>query len=217
MSKLADGIVLCTTDNQQDDVLCEIAAREGIAFFRGSEKDKLERWRGAADRYGVEFFVTADGDDLFCEPELIDLAFKQYASGGADFIEGLHIPCGAFTYGIKVSALRKVCEIKGTNETEMMWVYFKETGLFKVEELKGIPDIFHRPEVRMTLDYEDDFIFFKNIIEHFSHHGQMPFTLRDVLAYLDAHPQVVKINKHRQQDFLNNQKKKIKLILKAEH
>ena len=183
-SKLAEGIVLCTTTNQQDDILCDIATNEGISFFRGSENDKLERWRGAAQKYGVEFFVTADGDDLFCEPELIDLAFQQYGSGGADFIEGLHIPCGAFTYAIKASALRKVCEIKGTNETEMMWVYFKDTGLFKVEELKGVPQVFHKPEVRMTLDYEDDFKFFKNIIEHFVLHAQKYFSLRDVLAYL---------------------------------
>jgi spore coat polysaccharide biosynthesis protein SpsF len=86
-SKFADGIVLCTTTNQEDNILCDIAAKEGILFFRGSEQDKLERWRGAADKFDVEFFVTADGDDLFCEPELIDLAFRQYMKTGVDFIE----------------------------------------------------------------------------------------------------------------------------------
>lgn len=215
-SKLADGIVLCTTMSQQDDVLAEIAAGQGVSFFRGSEEDKLERWRGAAEKFGVEFFVTADGDDLFCEPELIDLAFKQYEEGKADFIEGLDIPCGAFTYGVKVSALKKVCQIKDTHETEMMWVYFKETGLFKLEELKGIPEVFRKPEIRMTLDYEDDFRFFKNIIEYFAGQGKEAFGLRDVLIYLEAHPEVVKINQHRQKEFLENQKRKTKLVLKAE-
>ena len=39
-SKLADIIVLCTTMNPEDDILCEIAQNKGILHFRGSEKDK---------------------------------------------------------------------------------------------------------------------------------------------------------------------------------
>src|SRR5580692_2049369 len=66
-SRLAEVIILCTTENPEDDILCRIAGQEGILFFRGSEKDKLARWNGAAQRYNVDFFVTADGDDLFCE------------------------------------------------------------------------------------------------------------------------------------------------------
>ena len=215
-SKCADGVVLCTTTNQEDDILCDIATKQGISFFRGSEQDKLERWKGACDKYDVEFFVTADGDDLFCEPELIDLAFKQFEVNDVDFIEGLNIPCGAFTYGIKASALKKVCQIKDTEDTEMMWVYFTQTGLFRHAPLEAVPAVFARPEIRMTLDYEDDFQFFKNIIDHFTALGKIHFNLRDILVYLDAHPQVIKINQHRQQEFLDNQKKKTKLILKAE-
>jgi len=215
-ARRADGIVLCTTTNHKDDVLCDIAAKEGISFFRGSEKDKLERWRGAVEKYGVEFFVTADGDDLFCEPELIDLCFEQYQHTQADFIEGKDIPCGAFTYGIKAEALKKVCEIKDTDETEMMWVYFNRTGRFRCEQLENVPEYLRRPEIRMTLDYKEDFKFFKNVIEHFYEYKKMDFNLQDVLAYLDAYPCVVKINEYRQQEFLENQKKKIKLVLKAE-
>ena len=71
-SKLANEIVLCTTTLSQDDVLCEIAEKNNIKYYRGSVEDKLERWKGAVDQYNVDFFVTADGDDLFCDPELID-------------------------------------------------------------------------------------------------------------------------------------------------
>lgn len=215
-SKMSDGIVLCTTENWEDDVLCDIAASEGIYFFRGSEKDKLERWRGAVEKYGVEFFVTADGDDVLCEPELIDLCFAQYGRTHADFIEGKDVPCGAFTYGLKAEALQEVCRMKGTDDTEMMWVYFTQTGKFRCEILEDVPRVFLRPEIRMTLDYEDDFQFFKNIIEFFASQKNGVFGLRDILSYLDAHPEVVKINQHRQQEFLDNQKKKTNLVLKTE-
>jgi spore coat polysaccharide biosynthesis protein SpsF len=214
-SKEADLIVLCTTMLPEDDILCEIAQRNHISFFRGSCEDKLERWLGAAKKYDVEFFVTADGDDLFCEAELIDLAFGQYERTRGDFIEGKGLICGAFTYAIKTTALEKVCQIKNTSDTEMMWVYFTDTGLFNVEELSNVPVIFKRPNIRMTLDYEDDFKFFKKITEGLGD-KKPDFDLRDIVAFLDSNPDIIKINQHLQERFLENQKKKTKLILKKE-
>lgn len=211
-SSKAQIIILCTTKLKNDDVFCQIAQKNGIAFFRGSAEDKLMRWKGAAEKFEVEFFVTADGDDLLCDPELVDLAFEQYDRSGADFIEGKNIPCGGFTYGIKVSALNKVCEIKDSTDTEMMWVYFTDTGLFKTETLGNIPEILQRPEIRITLDYEDDLKFFTVIFEHFK--DEPNFLLRDVIVFLDKNPGVIKINQYLQERFLNNQKSKTKLMLK---
>jgi len=207
----ADLVILCTTELPEDDVLCRLAVRSGIHFFRGSSEDKLERWRGAAERYGVEFFITADGDDLLCDPELIDLGFSQYERTGADFIEGKNVPCGAFTYGISVDALNKVCRIKDTTETEMIVPYFTETGLFKVEELEDVPEVLRRPEIRMTLDYEDDLKFFTEVYSHFN--GS--FTLRDVIRFLDENPKVIEINQYLQARYLANQKSKTNIILKG--
>ncbi|KPJ57010.1 hypothetical protein AMJ49_03150 [Parcubacteria bacterium DG_74_2] len=215
-SKLADIIVLCTTELKEDNVLCEIAKKEKIECFRGSVLDKLERWKGAAEKFNVEFFVTADGDDLFCEPELIDIAFKQYEKNKPDFIEGKGLACGAFTYGIKTKALQKVCEIKGTDDTEMMWVYFKDTDLFNCEILEGVDKIYKRPEIRITLDYPDDFKFFKTVIENLGK-IKKDFSLRDVIKYLDQHPEIIKINQYLQKKFEKRQKEKTKLILKKEY
>ena len=217
-AKLADVIVLCTTKLKEDDILCQIAKEEGIKCFRGSVKDKLERWRGAAEKYNVEFFVTADGDDLFCEPELIDLAFRQYKERKPDFIEGdgvkgVDVPCGAFTHAIKTNALKKVCEIKDTQDTEMMWVYFKDTNLFKCEKLRVTDETYKRPEIRMTLDYPDDFKFFRTIVEALGKTKKY-FDLKDIIQYLDENPEVIRINQYLQERFRQNQKIKTKLILK---
>jgi len=212
-SKLVNLIILCTTELNEDDVLCKIARNQGIKCFRGSVKDKLMRWLKAAEKFDLEFFVTADGDDLFCEPELIDLAFEQYQRTRPDFIEADELPCGAFTYGIKVGALKKVCEIKDTDDTEMMWGYFTETNLFNVQKLVGIPDVFKRPEIRMTLDYEDDFKFFKSVIEGLGG-VEKDFNLKDIIRYLGRNPEVIKINQYLQKEFEKNQKRKTKIVLR---
>jgi spore coat polysaccharide biosynthesis protein SpsF (cytidylyltransferase family) len=212
-SNLADVIVLCTTQLTEDDRLCKIASDSGIEFYRGSVKDKLERWRGACLKYDIDFFVTADGDDLFCDPKLMDLAFEQYekSQDSIDFIKSDDVVCGSFTYGIKSKALYRVCEIKDTTDTEMMWVYFTETNLFDVKELENIPKIFLRKDIRMTLDYQQDLDFFKNVIEHF---GNNNFTSRELFEYLDSNKSVIEINYFLENMWKQNQINKTNLILK---
>tara|TARA_R110001583_G_scaffold18383_35_gene73182 strand:- start:7171 stop:7923 length:753 start_codon:yes stop_codon:yes gene_type:complete len=210
-SKLADLIVLCTTLQQEDDALCEIAKKNGIKCFRGSVTDKLERWRGAAKSYDVDFFVTADGDDLFCSAELIDLAFEQQLRNKSEFIESDEVVCGSFTYGISVNALTKACEIKQTDDTEMMWVYFTNTDICTVEKLENVPTLYKRKDVRMTLDYKEDLEFFSNVIKHFD---RKDFTTRDVLKYLDKNESIKDINFFLEETWRENQINKTNLVIK---
>jgi spore coat polysaccharide biosynthesis protein SpsF len=214
-SKLADMVVVCTTDHSEDDAICRIAERCGVMTFRGSENDKLARWLGAARKYEIDYFVTADGDDLFCEPALNDLALHQFISGTADFIQSSVVIPGAFTYGIRTSALEKVCEIKDTEETEMMWVYFTQTGLFEVEELMGELSTYARDGVRITLDYQEDFNFFNAVFDEL-HDRNSSMPLKDVLEYLDAHPEISILNSSFNEAWSNNQAINTKILLKAQ-
>jgi spore coat polysaccharide biosynthesis protein SpsF len=207
-------VVLCTTTLKEDDILCEIAQREGIQFFRGSVNDKLERWHGAATAYGIDFFVTADGDDLLCGYELIDAALEMAQDDSIDFIQAPGIICGAFTYGIRSTALKKVCEIKDSEDTEMMWVYFTGTGLFHIRSLEGIDPVYYGSDIRMTLDYPADLVFFEKVISHFESAGKA-YTLKDVVCWLRANSEIPKINLHLQEAFLANQKNKTILKLKV--
>lgn len=213
-SRFADSIILCTTTLPEDNVLCELAQKNNIKYYRGSIEDKLTRWLGACNKFNVDFFVTADGDDLFCEHTLIDLAFLQYKETKADFIKAPGVVCGAFTYGIKKSALEKVCKIKDSNNTEMHWVYFEETGLFNVQTLRNIPNEYIRNDIRMTLDYPDDLKFFTNIINHFK---KKKFGLSEIIHYISNNNHVSKINLYLEEKWAMNQKNKIDLKIKENH
>jgi len=213
----ADNIILCTTTLKEDDILCDIAQKNNINYFRGSVLDKLDRWLGAVNKYDVDFFVTADGDDLLCSIELIDLAFEQYNNDNFDFIEAPEdLIVGSFTYGIKSSALKKVCSIKNTDDTEMMWIYFKDLGLFKIDVLRNVPSYYFRPEIRSTLDYQEDFLFFEKVIENINLHNLDINSWKDILFVLDKNFDLIEINKFRNEDWKKNQIKKTKLILKED-
>ena len=208
-----DDVIVCTTTRAIDDEIEEIALKNGAKVFRGSLEDKLERWNGAAKYFGVDLIVTFDGDDLFCDPELLDMGADQIAAGAYDFIEAPQgLICGAFTYAFTAKALAKVCEIKASEDTEMMWTYFKDTGLFRCGVLENADSVFFR-DYRMTLDYPEDYEFFNTIFTHFGcTENDVP--LRKIVAYLDENPSIPEINYFRQGEFLANQKKRTKLVLK---
>lgn len=215
LAKNFEEIVVCTTERELDDQVADLAQRLDVKVFRGSLEDKLERWNGAAKQYDVDYIVTFDGDDLFCEPVLLNMGADQIRAGKYDFLEApLGLICGAFTYAFTAKALEKVCEIKDSTDTEMMWTYFKDTGLFRTGYLENVEDVYFGDEYRLTLDYPEDFEFFTKVFEHFQCvNNDVP--LKEIVAYFQEHPEIPKINIGRQQEFLDNQKKKTKLVLKS--
>lgn len=206
-------IILCTTTNIEDDRLVEIADKLSIECYRGSENDKLVRWYGACIENNIKHIVTVDGDDLFVECSLIDKAFEQLKKNDVDFIKGDHtgLICGAFTYGFTFASLERVINLKDDCDTEMMWVYFTETGIFKIEELQNVPDSFYRDDIRMTLDYKEDLDFFNAIL---SKQVTEDLNLNDIIKIVDNNPEIKEINLFRQNEWKTNQEKNTKLVLK---
>lgn len=217
LTKNANIIVVCTTERNIDDRIIEIAQRAGVDYFRGSLEDKLDRWYGAVKKFNVDLIATFDGDDLLCAPELIDLGFEQMEKEGIDFLKAPpNLAVGAFTYCIRSTALEKVCSIKDTEDTEMMWTYFEDTGLFKIDELRVEDKIYFNPDARLTLDYQEDFDFFENIFKYFNN-VENSVSLRDVMSYLNEYPEIIKINSKKQKEWRQNQMNKTKLVLKTNH
>jgi spore coat polysaccharide biosynthesis protein SpsF (cytidylyltransferase family) len=214
LSKNANMVVVCTTERQIDDKISEIAKNCEVQCFCGSLNDKLERWNGAANKFEIDLIATFDGDDLLCSPELIDLAFEQIENEQLDYMKSPDgLVCGAFTYCFTSKALEKVCYIKNTEDTEMMWTYFEDTGLFKVGTLKVNDKIYINPDIRLTLDYQEDFDFFEKVFTHFGNY-ENDIPLKTVLEYLDGHPEIIAINSVKQKEWRQNQINKTKLLLK---
>ena len=208
-SKEAEDIILCTTSLKEDDVLCDIATNSGIKYFRGSSDDKLARWLGACEQYGIDFFVNVDGDDLFFDFELADHVIKQYKETDSEFIDGEGLYNDV--YGITHSALKRVCEIKGTDETEYIKRYFTEVNEFRVEDLNNVSDRWIKKDIRMTLDYPEDLIFFETVISGI---GDNELSFENILNFVEGNPDVKNINFHLDDAWKENQKKIKKLILK---
>lgn len=215
-TKLPDLVVLCTSTNPNDGILKTVAERNGIEGFQGSEDDKLDRFLQAASKYHIDRFVAVDGDDILCDPEYIDKTLETLIKTGADMVDCVNMPVGATGNGLKVAALKKVCEMKAESDTEVWGGYFTDSGLFKVVHLEPDDPYLARPDVRMTLDYIEDFQFFKAIFERLYQPGKV-FGLREIIRLLDREPQLIEINRKMHEQYLKGfQEKAKKIRLKTE-
>jgi len=201
--KLTKGlykIILCTTTSKEDNVLEEEAERLGILCFRGHRVDILKRWLDAANLYDIDFIISAEGDDVFCDPKYIDDVVACYLKTHSDYITCSGLPFGVTPKGIKVTALKTVCDFKTNTNTEGQSRYFTQTGRFHVTQLSPeIEDSFHS-DIRMTLDYKEDFEFFKRVF-HDLYEEHTVFSLKKILDHLDKHPSIIRINQHMQKEY----------------
>jgi spore coat polysaccharide biosynthesis protein SpsF len=204
--KLADMIVLCTSTNPNDTILVDIAKKNGIQYFRGSEDDVLDRYLKAADAFKVDFLIIALGDAVFTSWEYAEKMIELFRKTNADFIMCNELPIGTFTYGLKVEALKKVCQTKDATETEVWGGYFLAPGMFNVKELKVEEEELRHPEVRLVIDYLEDFELVKEIFNRLYKEGEV-FSLKEIMDLFVKKPELLDINKKCQELYKENLKK----------
>jgi spore coat polysaccharide biosynthesis protein SpsF len=191
--KLPNLRVVCTSTNPEDGEIAEFAGKNGWEVFRGDAEDVLVRHLGAAIQFGVEFFVDVEGDSPFCSADHVDLILERFIQTNADYISCDGLPLGGAPIGVKVSALQDVCARKGETNTQGWGKYFVQSGLYHTERLCADADL-HRPQYRMTLDYPEDLEFFRTTVRQLDPHHETALDLREIVAFLDSHPEVVAIN-----------------------
>ena len=212
VSKSLNNIIICTSDNPQDKSLVKIAKEEGIDYFLGDEEDVILRLYNASKEFRLDYALNITADCPLVAIEFIDKIVNKYKESNADLIRCLDLPHGFYLNGLKIDAMRKVCEIKKSKETEVWGGYFTDTGLFNVVDL-DIPKKYIRKEYRLTLDYPDDLKFFKEIFNHFKKNTYKVPTL-EIIKYLDKNPQIVDINKKCEEMYKRRWDSQNKQVLK---
>lgn len=187
-------IVVCTTLENQDCALVEVAKSNGVECFQGDSEDLLIRFRDAARKFDVQRIVNVDGDDLLVDPEQVDEVSDRLAQEDVDYVRCEGLPFGAAPFGFQQRALERVCETKNTLNTATGWGrFFTEMPSFKAGTLSHWPDELLHPEIRLTLDYAEDLLFFTRIFERLYKPGR-PVRLRDAIQLIKANPEIRGLN-----------------------
>ena len=218
LANQVDEIIICSSINDQDKPLANIAKQNGIKCYFGSPDDVLVRLLGAADKFNLDYILNITADCPFVDPDYADKIVDKYIETDADLIRQFDLPHGVFSYGIKVDALRTVVGLKDSTDTEVWGRYFIDTGLFDVLDLDVENEKHKRPGLRMTLDYQEDFKFFQAVFNELYVENKV-FSLTEILDFLDKNPEIIDINKDCgnkfQKRFISQSEPKLKKIAKV--
>jgi spore coat polysaccharide biosynthesis protein SpsF len=151
--------IICTSTDESDDILENIANIEGVKCFRGSLKNKLKRWSDCVTHFGLKYFHTVDADDPFFDGDEIKRSMQLLIDGEYDMVgptPSSSLGGASVGYSLTSKIINQAAEgLEEEADTEMMWYYVE-----KLPHLKSVvlPEISSEAfTVRLTLDYEEDY------------------------------------------------------------
>lgn len=196
-ARTLDAICIATTTNATDDPVAELAGREGVAVYRGSEHDVLGRFVKAADHAGAEVAVRLTGDCPLTDPELIDAVVEVFrtADPPVDYAGNSFPRTWPIGLDVEVASMRVLrtaaAEADDPYDREhVMPFLYRQPGRFRSA---GYPAPADLSGYRWTLDEATDYELIKRILETLL--PEKPnFGWRDVIALLEARPAWRRLN-----------------------
>lgn len=159
--KNQEAILCISTSNETLNLpLVEVAREASCQIFQGSIHNIPLRHLENAKKLSLDSIVSVDGDDILCCPKAMRSVYnelknyKEYA-----YTQGL--PLGMNASGYSKESIQKSLSHYSETCFETGWGRVFDT-IPKTKITLGTYDL--RSNMRFTLDYQDDLLFFRKII-----------------------------------------------------
>jgi len=195
--------IVCTTTEDSDDAIVDLAKKCNVKFYRGPIANKLLRWSQCCEHFSLDSFHSVDADDpFFCGDEvkrshnLLQAGFDMVAPSPSSSGGGATVGYSLTADVVKKASLGMSDDL----DTEMMWSHIERISDIKKTTLSDPYENIIRD--RMTLDYHEDYILLESIRLLI---GNMS-TRKDLYNLLKNNPDLSKINAFRSEEWSQNQK-----------
>jgi len=207
-----DGAVVLTSTLTRDDPIAAFCDAARVALFRGDEADVLDRYQQAALALAPERIVRITADCPLVDPEVVGavLALADAEHGGGD-CRYASVATGALPRSAGLRRFPDGLDVEAFTATALGEAWAEAAEPFEREHVT--PFLWRRPErfgarvleadedfgdERWTVDHQADLDLVGQIYERL---GNRPFGYRDVVAALDAEPELRALNaRHRVPD-----------------
>ena len=153
-TKLVDEIYLCTSRESSDDILDDVAIRNGIKIYRGSADLVIERLQAVREISSPEYLIRLTGDNPFIDPELLDAQIEMVREEKLDYVRLTDVPLGATGEVIRATALDKLRRLMDPSVSEYMMLYIFDPANFKCGLIKPLSSDYSSQSI--TIDTPDD-------------------------------------------------------------
>jgi|GEM_PF-6254798 spore coat polysaccharide biosynthesis protein SpsF len=156
-------IIICTSDNAQDDPLEDFSAMIGCAIFRGSEEDVLDRYLQCSAMHEIDRMYITYADEPFTDIDLLMATFDMLDSREKIWVRNDNYPDGVFGYGFTRLALELVNTMKTSEENEVWGDMVSKLPITIIRN--SPPYITDKFAYRLTVDYPEDLVAMKRLMD----------------------------------------------------
>ncbi len=186
-SKKFNKVVIAVPENEKNQISKSINDKN-IEIFEGSENDVLARYYKCAEYYSAETICRITSDCPLIDWRIIDQCFEQYLRLGKNsYVANTCPPPSTYPDGMDVeifsmdmlkNAYKK--ETINENREHVTFQFWKDKNYssYQVDYPSNIS------ELRLTLDYNEDYIRLKKFAEEFSPNGE-DISLNEILKKLN--------------------------------
>lgn len=204
-------IILVTGPPQLNTELVNIAKKQNIEYFCGSEENILDRLYQASKKYFSDNIIRITCDNPLLDYDKINKNLEFFLREKFDllYIDETSFPKGMNFEIILQSALEETWQSyfsKFSNKDDFDKTFHSPgTCFLENSNLKKIAISTNNiyPNLRLTMDHFEDFQLIKNIYEEI--YPKKPnFRLDDILELLSKKPELAKINEIHQHPSMDN-------------
>jgi spore coat polysaccharide biosynthesis protein SpsF len=197
--KNVQDVIVATSTLEQDNPIAQWCKQNQVTYFRGSENDVLLRYYDCAKSYKPDYIIRVTADCPFVDYDLANSIVNTMEQNPSDIVilKGER-PRGLEVEMISYSALEHINKLgKEPRHREHVTYYAHEfPHNFQQTQIK-LPDYLNAPELRITLDTEEDYQLCQAIADHFK--DDELISSQDVVEFLFERPDVAKLNMHVKQ------------------
>jgi len=196
-SQRITSLIIATTTNPDDDVICKLSKKLHAPYFRGSEEDVLDRFYQAVQDEKPDYVVRLTSDCPLIDGALIDKVIDHTINQDADY--GCNVfkeiyPDGQDIEVMKFSALEKAYkEATKSSEREHVTPYIRNHSTWNHDTIftaVNYEEDIDFGDLRMTVDESSDFELIQRLIQDLGVNKDW----RTYAEYIESNPEVKVIN-----------------------
>jgi len=200
-SNLVHKVVVATTTLPEDDVIAQHCSSMPVPCptFRGAVDDVLARYARCAEAYDADHVIRVTADCPLVDPRIMEEVLHISKTIYGVFYaatDGYCWPNGVDAEAFSFSALARA-DMRAHKPYQRVHVtpYMREH--FRCAWCRPVDTITSHPEMRWTVDTQEDLDFVREIYAH----GWQHFRTDQLITVLLNHPELMRINAHvRQKD-----------------
>lgn len=190
----ARHVVVCTSEEPEDAVLAEEAERLGVASFRGSLDNVIDRFSRCADAFGSDVIVRVSGDSPLADAEVVDAAVGRLLDEELDYLHTKSLPVGTYVEVFTRQALRRAEQAAvDASRSEDLTYFVGREEINRVGEYIPPPEL-RRGDLVLALNRPEDLPVLRAVLGQATRTGAY-VTLAEAIAWLDEHPEVAELNR----------------------